>query len=78
MMLTEQNPPEPFTVESITDELDITSASASMVLKRLRTWGYIRLVSFEEAEGGVGRRKHVYELTKMAHRYAEHIRRQEE
>jgi hypothetical protein len=49
---------------------DDNVVGAANLLKRLRDWGYIRLVGFEPPRGGraAGRRRHVYELTEKGMR----------
>jgi predicted ArsR family transcriptional regulator len=63
--LVHRNPPK-FTAEDLVDEEELTPPSASQLLARLRQWGYIRLTGFAPASGGVGRQKHVYEVTEKA------------
>jgi len=66
----EKNPPDDdpptFTAEDLIEDAGLTAPSASQLLARLRQWGYIRHTGFAPANGGVGRQKHVYEVTEKA------------
>ena len=63
--LAEENPPRQFTAADVAQEQELSYAAASNLLRRLKTWGHIRLVGFLPAASktGQGRRKKVYEVT---------------
>lgn len=58
----EKNPPT-ITSWELAEELDLEAPSACQVLRRLQSWGLLRLAGFKTPEGGIGRRQKVYELT---------------
>lgn len=71
-----------FTVAAVAGELDLDYASAGQVVGRLRQWGHVRLVGFEdpastrENPSGRGRRRNVFEVTDHGRRAAEYHRKQ--
>ena len=74
--LVQRNPPE-FTAFDITGDFDLSYAGAAQLLKRLQSWGHIRLIAFDPpAGGGVGRRRKVYEVTKHGEKAAAYVKRE--
>lgn len=73
--LVERNPPE-FTAIDITGDFQLSYAGAAQLLKRLQSWGHIRLIAFDPpAGGGVGRRRKVYEVTKHGANAAAYVKK---
>lgn len=75
------------TAAQVADEMDLTYASAGQLLGRLRRWGKLRVVGFEDAvatnpppgkkrkrRAGAGRARLVYEITEAGRKYLEHLR----
>ncbi len=65
------------TSADVVDELNIEPSSACQVLRRLQSWGLLRVAAFAPATGPErrGRRRKVYELTKAGHRKVDRIRK---
>lgn len=70
----ETNPPT-ITTARLEDILKVSGPSACQVLRRLQSWGLLRHVGFEDPEGGLGRRRKVYELTTAGVNKVERLRR---
>lgn len=69
--------PKTVTTADLVDELDIEPSSACQVLRRLQSWGLLRVSSFVAATGAErrGRRRKVYELTPAGERKVKRIRK---
>lgn len=59
-----------FTAADVADGFGMEYANAAQLLKRLQTWGHVRVIGFDPAvhanpktKGKGGRRRKVYELT---------------
>lgn len=73
--LVHKNPPE-FTAFDLTGVFDLSYAGAAQLLKRLQSWGHIRVIAFDPpAGGGVGRRRKVYEVTKHGQNAAAYVKK---
>lgn len=59
----EECPAAGFTAADLEQGLKMAYPCAAQVLKRLQTWGYLRVVGFAPPAGGRGRRRKVYEVT---------------
>lgn len=75
----ENNPPK-ITTADLEEAIDVDAPSACQVLRRLQSWGLLRVVGFEAARTnpknhGGGRRRKVYELTPAGERKVDRIRR---
>lgn len=60
------NPPASITAHQLAEVLGIHRNAAANLLRRLRSWGYVRLVGFAPSQGdelGRGRQRQVFELT---------------
>lgn len=72
-----KNPPE-FTAADVSKELGMAYSNAASLLKRLQTWGHIRVLGFDPpAGGGAGRRRKVYEMTDHGKKVAKYHREQQ-
>ena len=65
------------TSADVVNDLSIEASSACQVLRRLQSWGLLRVAAFAPATGPErrGRRRKVYELTKSGHRKVDRIRK---
>ena len=71
----EKNPPN-VTTADIAEHLGVEAPNACQVLRRLTSWGLLRVAGFEAPEGGIGRRRKVYELTAAGLRKVERLQKQ--
>jgi hypothetical protein len=51
-------------------------AGAAQLLRRLQTWGHVRVIGFEPSESGLGRRRKLYEVTDHGRKCAKYYKRQ--
>ena len=65
------------TSADVVAELNIEASSACQVLRRLQSWGLLRVAAFAPAIGPErrGRRRKVYELTKAGQRKVDRIQK---
>jgi predicted ArsR family transcriptional regulator len=69
--LAKKNPPKTTAID-LADDVEMDYHCILQVLRRLRDWGYVKLVGFEPAEGDRGRQRHVFEVTPRGQRAAEY------
>ncbi len=63
-----------FTAADLCDEMDLQYTSAGQVLGRLRRWGHVRVVGFENPAGnGPGRRRQSFEITEKGRSKVEYL-----
>ncbi len=73
--LTQKNPPE-FTAVDIMGDFELSYPGAAQLLRRLQSWGHIRLIAFDPpAGGGAGRRRKVYEVTQHGKNAAAYVKK---
>ena len=54
---------KPFTIGDIASASGLEYTIIGQIMHRLKEWGYIRHTGFAPGEGGVGRQRHVFEVT---------------
>lgn len=62
---------EGVTAADLAKEVGIDYPSVLQVMRRLRSWGYVRIVGFNPPKGGLGRQRHVFEVTDKGMKKAE-------